>query len=93
MSSLKIGTIVMLRSPLPLSLESHSIVNGAIGEVSTAPPDIVGQVVVDFPQYPSWAKNKLWECKPAWLIPLSDPDMDLSEDTTKNVDEDLYERA
>lgn len=77
----------MLRSPLPLTLKDHSIVNGAVGEVSPVAPDIAGEVVVDFPQYPSWSKDGLWECERAWLIPLSDPDIDIGEDeSVKNTD-------
>lgn len=78
MSKLSVGTIVMLRCPLPLTLEEHLIVNGAVGEITSLVSNLPGDVRVLFPSYPSEHSSKQWNCKKEWLIPLSDPDADVS---------------
>jgi hypothetical protein len=59
--------------------------SGAIGEVkpNTGFEDVLemDQVVIDFPQHPSPSTSKWWRVRKKYLIPLSDPDIDLSVET------------
>ena len=81
MSKFKVGMLVMLRSPLPLTLEEHGIVNGAIGEITSLVSHFPDSVTLLFPSYPSDTKSKEWHGKKAWLVPISNPDAELGNDT------------
>ncbi len=85
---MKPGQLVML-----IKAGTSGIPVGAIGEVqdharwSMYVPTT--NVVVDFPNHPSDTASKLWHCPVTWLIPISDPDADVSDTTGMPVKEQL----
>lgn len=80
MNNYSVGTLVILNCSLPLTLEEHSIVNGVIGEIVARNVNAeVGQVTVDFPSHKSKSTTGLWNCYTAWLVPISNPDLDVGD--------------
>ena len=84
---MKPGTLVMLGSGYS---KPHRPVSGAIGEVQdTSGKNTLwqiekGNVAVSFPRNPSVHVTGFWQYPTADLIPISGPDIDVSE--TNSVD-------
>jgi hypothetical protein len=82
---MKPGTLVILVG----GTEVH-VPKGSCGEIKDAGPfkhEIpVGRVAVDFPYHPSGTSTNLWCVPLTWLIPLNDPDADISDKTSEDFD-------
>ncbi|MGZ8887972.1 MAG: hypothetical protein ACXW1D_00270 [Halobacteriota archaeon] len=82
---MKPGTLVMLRVSEGIP---PKVPNGAIDEVVDIYTDI-GSVVVMFPRHPSPHPTATWSVLTKYLIPLSDPDIDVSEEDEVKLGEML----
>lgn len=83
---MKPGTIVMYRIPEGFI---SAVPSGAIGEVLDIYTENIGCVVVMFPSYPSTHSTGAWSPQKKHLIPLSDPDIDVSETECDVLDKEL----
>lgn len=81
---MRVGTLVMLNMPAHMPRAEGLPPNGAIGEVVEVDAWLqaeipVGNVAVDFPRNPSNSTSKLWNVWVKWLIPISDPDIEIED--------------
>lgn len=96
MSKFKPGQLVMLISTHGFD-KSHTDrpVVGSIGEVIpwrddfSKYADVGHSVAVFFPNYPSDSVSNAWALSHSHIIPINDPDADITEHTEKPVTENL----
>jgi hypothetical protein len=84
MNNLKVGTITMIRYPTGFQPVNGAVPNGAIGEVVSG-GDLkhllkVDEVAWESSRYPANKYVSWWRTPKSWLIPLSDPDIDIGVD-------------
>lgn len=77
-----VGTLVMMKAPENFIRKDNAPPNGAIGEVMDGSKYSsrieIGSVVCDFPRHPSGKTTDWWAVPTSFLIPLSDPDLDVT---------------
>jgi hypothetical protein len=87
---MKPGTLVMLKVPEGSDIKDYAPPNGACGEV-VHPGEFLQEIAIGdscvlFPHTPSKGSTKMWRVPTTWLIPLSDPDADISDKTSEDFD-------
>lgn len=90
---MKPGTLVMAKIVGELAMEQGLRV-GSIGEIVLSPTPIIkiGHVCVKFPGTHT-AYGDLWQALPSSLVPISDPDADISEQDDIVLNKDIEEKV